>query len=500
MSSSSYETFPLISSSDISILRQHSDLTLNYLGACVIDVFEERFVDTLCRKTVRRSTKGVAALVGAAAKVAFIPIALQLPAGPVFATLNSIGFFKLEIWAGFAAIDQEAAPVLPLENRLNRSSRCTTCLKATFLPLAECLALISQLPSGFAAYQYNPQSFKLVAAAVTTVSLSLFPARSLQLTFNRLFKEKARTNTGVLLQKIKNECAQNLGANHANFLASSLGEKLAMVERIVNITQAATAQEKAQQYTQLFFQRPQSVPIKRKWPEWIGIGVGVVLTGVFEYCITRYTFTQTQTYISNNVWIAGGFAAVTCLSNLYLSGHSFINTSERLTTAIVNTLTRRPAPSIARQISPSLNLASQFLGLIVDGLALGPTVVIWGDYFKESPEEQYTFQIGMCAAIFILLFTATLDIVEDVVQAQIARCTTPQKADVIKLHNQFNKLASLLEKTSLLNFALFLNGMSADMKDTLLERFQLPQQDLSTFIREEAMGERSVARQSELLV
>jgi hypothetical protein len=197
-----------------------------------------------------------------------------------------------------------------------------------------------------------------------------------------------------------------------------------------------------------------------------------------------YTWDMTKKYLTDHDWIAGGLAASVFCSNVYLAGKSIFGTTQAITQSFVDTVKGKRQPSIAEQLRPKLTFACKLLGFLVDGFALGPTIVIWGEFFDGNQAEEDYFPSAMSGAIFLLLYTASLSSIDDYVTFYLSHRGTEDEKEIIELVRKFNKLASLVENTSLLETAAFLAELPEEKKSALMQRFELTQERLEQYLSE----------------
>ena len=139
--------------------------------------------------------------------------------------------------------------------------------------------------------------------------------------------------------------------------------------------------------------------------------------------------------------------------------------------------------NIGWQLRPGISCALTAVGLIIDFCALGPTYIIWGNFYsaEDSEAEHYFFQNTICISLFMLLFTSTLDIIDEIVESSLARGTEEEK-EILLLNREFQKLAALLENSSTVEFLEFLVDRDESTKKELLERIDFSADKLDAYV------------------
>ena len=268
-----------------------------FVEKTILEIVDPNNENRRCRCDIAILKVG-AAIVSASARVFYIPVSLELPAGPAFAFANTTACFALEYWASSRTIDELFINNSSDPNEPNNKS--TTRTISTFV-LAEFTALSSQVPMAFVAYNYNSKDIRILGALVTGVSGSLFPLRSLQLSFNEIGLRKKLNDVEKKLSKIKQELKALLRTNQSDFLTKNQHDRLTFLLDMGNVRKISDRNEKIETYFRHIMsvheQQVQPQSTCRKIATYGVQATGVVLTISLQTALAMYTFTQTKDYI-----------------------------------------------------------------------------------------------------------------------------------------------------------------------------------------------------------
>lgn len=466
------------------------------LSNCLIAICEKEAPQDP-HKTVRRVLKITGAAISAIAKIPYIPISLTLGKvlGPVSIVGNTAGFFILEYWATAGTVDDFFAPKTQAEIELFRQAKIgkrKLCMHAVILSTASLIALSSQLPTALAGVAYNSQKYKLVAGLVLLVAGALIPMRSLQLSIEQIRLSAQKTFESQITE-IKAKMIALIRENHGAFIHNSYEKKMAFIERCEEIRHCnISPTEKANRYILHVlhkdpFPTSQAKKIVGSVFNYTGLGIGTALAGIFEYALGQYTFDLTKQEIWDDDVAGGIFAGLAVGSTAYLFGTSVIRTTQRIFNLAGNLVTGQEVRNLGWQLRPKLSFVLTALGLMIDLCALGPTYVIWGNFYDQNPITHQLFQKTMCASLFLLLFTSTLDIIDEMVTSSIAQGEEEEQA-ILRIHHEFQKLADLIEKSPNREFIGYLFHLEPSKREELMERMHMTMQQLTahtTTIQEE---------------
>lgn len=160
------------------------------LANCFLAVCNnEALVDSSQR--TRLLLKGGSVVISVAAKLPYIPIALQLGpvAGPIAAFGNSAGFFVLKYWAISATINDVFRAQIRGEKELIQGDcqhKSNICKHVVVISAAAIIALSSRLPNALPGMQYKEAHYKIAAGLVVMIAGALIPMRSLQLSMEQI--------------------------------------------------------------------------------------------------------------------------------------------------------------------------------------------------------------------------------------------------------------------------------------------------------------------------
>ena len=137
-------------------------------------------------------------------------------------------------------------------------------------------------------------------------------------------------------------------------------------------------------------------------------------------------------------------------------------------------LHRQRDESIASQLRPKTILALKFLSLLLDISAIGPTWVIWGDFYQDKgAATQRFFQSSCNGAILLFLMIATFDLIDGVIIDYVKSCGHSDEKRIIKLYEELSALKEILSNSSHLDFVFFLTKLPENAKEQLLNKVEL---------------------------
>lgn len=438
-------------------------------------------------RRARLSTKAFCILMSAGAKVPYVPISLRLPGGPFFAIGNVSSFFILEYWAIKASINDVLGPKGRWEVTLLQNAGRGRCYEVSTLTASIAIALLSQIPVALPALDYDGK-YRIPGFVVLLVAGALFPVRSLQLSIDKALTRQRYCLGDVekKLEQIREEVISLTQEYREIFRLAGYEEKMGMIAALA-ATRVDNESEEAEPYLSLVFGKLiENPPQKRsRLCERISKGVGYFLTASFETALAMYTWSKTKEHLINNDAVAGSFAAVTVLSWAYLTGESVATTTHRCALSLFDLLRCRKNQTLSEQIRPRLNLSLKLLGITLNAAALGPTVVIWGDFYKDNAAEQGYFEATICATLFLLLATATLDIIDETVKEIILKNGTPDQKQMLELNTKLLYLQQLLHRSSLLDFSTLLLNCPDRIKENLLQKVDLTVERVTELVERE---------------
>lgn len=454
-----------------------------HLSNCVISLYEQSpRIDP--DKVPRLSIKTTGAALSFISNIPYWPISLKLGRilGPLSCAGNTVAFFVLEYWSAAGTADDLFGPKTREEIDLFQSEQREKkpCRLIMVISVSSLIALASQLPNSLAGMKYNKEQYKLVAGLVMLISGSLIPMRSLQLSIEQLRKSLQNSIEGdfagiqaKMLSLIKTSQNLFVEGGYQKQLAWSRSCSQSRDER-------GSSEEESSRYILALLQNDEA-PVKRSiiyirsMCNYLGLVIGSVAAGVFEYALANYTYTVSREEIYDSTASASAFAFTAVCATGYLYGTSVVRTTQRIFNLLGNALTGKETRNLGWQFRPKMSFALTSIGLLTDLLALGASYIIWGDFYNRSEFEHQFFQKTIIASSFLLLFTATLDIIDEIVSLSIENGTEEEK-EILKLYRDFQKLSEIMSKSSAREFIGYLTNLDAETRNILFERM-LPSAD-----------------------
>ncbi|NGX46870.1 MAG: hypothetical protein K1000chlam3_00237 [Chlamydiae bacterium] len=477
------ETVPLISNIQI---------PNSGLGNCVLAICERKeAIDTQCNKSARVGLNAVAGIFSALAKVFYIPIALKAGnrigesrLGIVSAICNCKAFFILEMWAARGIIQDLLGPRI-VERTAIEHQKINTCVKASLIIAAITITIFTQIPYALPAADYAHE-YKALAGTFSLVASIFIPTRSIQLSLSKLYEKSSSIKKSSTFSKLQKGIVQLIREKQSAFVNSSMEVKNQWIEDLSLIKNLNSPQEKMFSYLKWNFSRPLEISpqlgtCSQKCSKYTSIAIGLFITGVFEYAIAKYSFEKTKELIWNNDIFSGCTAALTTATCLYLYGNAILGTSERVFNGMREWIGCKRMPTLGERLWPKLNISLKIEESITNLFALGPTFVIWGDFFKTPTWKHWFFVTTISTAIYFIISTSSFDTINDITQ------TLPldkKKKKVVNQNKEFESLISTFENCPQRDLALFVRDLPEGLKSLLCERIKIPQEELSSCIRE----------------
>lgn len=447
-------------------------------------VNQEPLVDR--HKYLRPSLKVTSAAIAILSKLPFIPVAMQYGffLGPLIAVSNTTTFSVLRYWAAKNMIDDILPPRTQAEIdllRQNQHGTRSTIVKVVVIPVALLLAVASQTDTVLPAIIYNSGILKIAAAIVSLLGGVPLPLRSFQLALNHLSSNFQRS-AECQVTAIKARMTRLLLENQQLLVTLPYQEKLEFVNSLERTSDNSSSLINSQEGYVFLLTQDRHLPphstqdvIERIF-RYAGMGAGLVLAGVFEAVTTEYAYVETRKQLVDNPYIAATVATVAAGSTLYLFARSIVNTTTRIFATVGKTVALKETRNLGWQLKPKLSFTLTAIGLITGAFSAGIDLIIFGDFYKDNNLLEREFlRDTTTLAIFLLLFTATLDTIEDIVEHFIARGSTEER-QILKLYLDFQKLIDLIQKSPSVELIGYLQNMS---DDTLLNRLDICKTQLS---------------------
>lgn len=418
-------------------------------------VYEEEPLEDAhgCARAASRISVIVASALGS---VTFIPVSLPLGKllGPLCAAGNFTTFLVVDYWSAKGMINEAFGPKTQAEIELRKEDPKkdgSTCKKVILISSAFLIALLAQVPNALAAMEYNEKKYKIAAGLVLLVSGSILPLRSLLLSLEHIAL-KTQDPEDVKVTELKEKMIGLLDSCHEAFIKKDLTGKSTFIQSL-----PAAAENNADEFILALMQQDDETPssLTETAFNYAGIGLGVILAGIFEYVSAQYTAVQTKQEVYDNDVVGGVFAALAVASTAYLIGLSIIKTTQRIFNVFGNFIEGKESRNLSWQLRPKLSAALTTIGFLINVTALGPSYVILGDFYTKKVERNL-FQNEVCIALFLLFLTSSLDIIDEGVIDSLANGTEEEK-EILKVSEAFKKSKGLIQKCSNDEFMAYLN-------------------------------------------
>ncbi len=470
------------------VVNDNSKNSAEKFNNCVLAICEQ-YPQEDPYKIPRYVLKAASTVISAVAKVPFAPISLRLGPvlGPISIAGNSSGFFILEYWAAAGTVDDLLGPMTKPEMELLRAKSAgakKTCRTVVIISIASLIALSSQLPIALAGVDYNATKYRVVAGVVLLVAGALIPVRSLQLSIEQI-RRTAQKSVRSEITQIRTKMIALIKEAQDSFIQKSWDQKKLFIQQKNEISKIDSPTDKTRRYMQAmlsceFLPVSCGKKIVRGICNYTGLVIGGALAGIFGYASGEYTYTLTKKELWDNEVAGVVFAILAVGSTAYLFGKSIVFTTRGVFNLVGNFATGKEIRNLGWQLKPALSFTLTALGLLIDFTALGPTYIIWGDFYNQTEVKHHFFQKTMCASLFVLLFTSTLDIIDEIVTLKITQ-GTEEELEVLRINEEFQKLATLIAKSPTQDFIKYLLYLGNSDQTSFLDRMNVSTDELRSY-------------------
>ncbi len=418
-------------------------------------------------------------------KVPFIPINLKLKSFGQFRYIltggNIIGFWALGSWSIINIVDDLFKSLAPEEKKLLKD-QISSIQKISSYISAMIVSGISQGVIAYLAYEYNDKNVWMSVAIMA--SDVWFPFYSTLLSSRKAMQKYEFSEFEKELNKMKQEMILLFEKHRQIFINMSSEQKRNYLRIIEDIKTLPTTSDRINAFLPRLLQENVETQTKVQQIGKAFFGLNglhfsvnhLILLGIVSYIGGEY-LTSSQ--------IGGIISSVfTVLSTFYLEAQSNITTAQRFFSSIYNIFTHQTKPTLMEQLRPKLTFTLKAMGLLTAALVWGPTVQVSHDYIKEEGFKTY-MQITGSLAVTLLVATAILDIIDDIVAARIIKNGTEEELAIFKIHTNLKKLIEILDKSSLFEFAKFAKMLPVDILQRVQRKFKITESELAQYLDEE---------------
>ena len=442
-------------------------------------------------RVARNRLKATQLTISLLANGSYFPIILH--AGVPLAIGNFISFYALDIWAVNDTLGDALGPKREREIELIARNSQGKLYKLSLTAGCVALSLLAVTPLALPVLDYDGD-IRIPGMVTVFLGGSILPLRSIQLSVNRSIQMQKCIlgETGKKIEAIRSEIVSLIENYQSAFEQLDMADKLEVVKK----HQAILNNEEQDQVVKYLSEvladvekETVAAPVLSRREKFIALAKdtmqhvpGAFLAASLETALTLYTFDKAKHYITDDDFGAGIFTAITIGSGLYLNGKSIVMTTHRAACAIFKGLHGQVDKGLSDQLRLRLSVCLKALGLLINLGTIGSSLVIFGDFFKDNETKKNFFVITTAAAYFLLTATATLDIVDQIVSQIISQKGTPEEQQIVQLHQGLTKLKQLFEKSSLLDFSIFILNAPENIKTALLKKVNLSLGELEEHI------------------
>ena len=366
------------------------------------------------------------------------------------------------MWAANGIINDTIGAKTPEELAIRRTQVNKRTIAAIIIS-ALAIATFSQITYALPAADYS-KHHKVVAGVISLIAAIIIPTRSLQLTMQHARKKYLDAQKNPILLKIQQATVALLHEKKAEYTQMNNDEQLNTYYTFANITSTPLqANPPAISYFKELVPNATTPDSSyySKGSKLLGTISGILLTGIFEYAIAEYTFDKTKQLIWSNDIAAGVFASLATATTLYLFGKSIIATSERVMGSLAESLCCKRVRSLGEKLHPIPSYILKVEEAVTNIFALGTSVIIWGEFYPSPTWKHYFFIGSITTAVYLLLLTASLDIVDGGLQKATRNS---KKKKIFTIDEMYQTLANGFKDASQEEFASFVGRLPKEAK------------------------------------
>lgn len=404
----------------------------------------DRCLNAICQEapliddhpTARKVSIVALIILAVVSEIPFIRVSLPLGqvAGPIAAIANTATFCILNYWctqsmiySAFGAKTQEEIDLLA-----QNTSTVATCKKVSLLTIAALVSMASQIPTALAGIKYNEGKYKIAAGIALLIGGAVLPIRSLQLSFEYLLENCDSANKKAIFEQ-RAHLIELLQQAHEDFIKKSPEEKQDFITRFKDTAQPLRYLASASSEREI-----------SQVCNYIGLGIGWILAGMFEYAFTDYTFVETKNELQGNSIIGGLLASSVLLCSFYLTVQSVVRISKKAFNLAGTCLQRNPLQNLSWQLRPKQSTVLAISGLLINFAALGPSWIMWKDFYNNDHLTGRVFPPTLCFATLLFFYKATLDI-NDQFLSFLLHQGNEQETAIAKMDGKFKSIIHIMK-------------------------------------------------------
>lgn len=401
-------------------------------------------------------------------KVPFIPISVLASAsilgfqskalGIPLALGNTVSFAIVISWSMLKMIDSLFEEII-LDQTTSKRNSC--CFKVAITIFSIAVGVISQFAVAYLSYVYNNQD--ILMPILMLLSDSWIPSYSIKTSIEKMWNRLSEKNEHS--DKIKQSTLK---------LMKKIDASLQTKPSILNFWRKLDFDDREnlmKNYLSLCAQRaseiavPTSTPCCNQAATFGILGVGWILAAVRIFSLAYFGF-QGGLLITSS--LAGGISIgiLVGLANAYINGAFIPNLTYRVCVATKDFFLCKQTQTLSEQIAPKTSFGFKAIAILFPLFSWGPSYQTAHDYFSGW----FMYFLGISTSIATTLFTATatLDLVDKLINRLIIWKGSLDNQEAITYKNRMAKLYTLIQNASPKDLENLSNGLPEHLRTSIL--------------------------------
>lgn len=454
----------------------------------------EEIEESRLRCVSRRTLKGIGILFSIIGNVPFIEVNLKsgggnLPWGVTLAFANGASYAMLVSWALSKMIDDYLKPISIEESQFQGDKQLKGWRKGAVLTSAIVLGIISPFPIAYFGYISNniswmPQIFMGIAPEISD---SWVAAYSSKLTVEAAIFKRTRTEIEKkifylqeaiikLIQDNRDMLTQSDITGISSYINSISSIEDPSRENIIKILSIVSNDQRA------------TVPKRDKLWNWVITGTGTVMASTSMF-VLGYLSKLGAEDLTGNAPL--GFLAfgVTVSSNFWFQGGTVIKATKKVCNIVRNIFSKIFTKSLTEHLHPKLSFVVKGLSLGITLLSFGPAIGV-STLFDSNKFAELYFAIVLSISNCLLVSTAALDIVDQILAKSIQQCGRKEIKMIFLIDQKLLTFKKLLQKSPILEIAKFSQDLPEELFNHLTYRISLTRIEIQNYIQDHFQSDR----------
>ncbi|NGX56486.1 MAG: hypothetical protein K1060chlam5_00729 [Candidatus Anoxychlamydiales bacterium] len=435
------------------------------------------------KKVKNLKTKIAAVAISFFAKLPFVNVNFKFAQnniflGSIFSISNVIGYWALGSKSSLHLIEEH------FEFNESKTSnifhdRTSKIIKGAIIAKSIFFGLSSRSLNAYIAYKYNNNN--LFYPLVIFLCDSSFTIYSLKLSFEKLFRKKGN-GIEKKIKLIKKDIVTSVEDKKSQVTSLSKEGQTTFFKELQEIKNSEGGTEKTKKYlekvTYVKNINEEDTKIKKCFKLALYIpGLQLTISRVLYYAIS--CFFGAKLFFKDNI-IPFIISFLVTSSNAYLNGIWIMSSTKSVLMSLKDFFNSSYKLSISERLRPTLTFSLKALAFLISIFSGAPFAQVMQDSMKGS--FSIYIQITLSIAIALLVSKAMFSIIDEIVKFIVLRKGSFEEKNILLLNNEMQRLINVLEKSTFLEFAKFLNIISETQLKAILDKYKVNSQMLKEYI------------------